>query len=80
MNDAIIKFEYEAKEMKKALIRMVLESDVDFTDIEKEDTRMIMSYLKLFDTSLELIVAQSKMIDDMNMKLDKLVAKLAVGS
>lgn len=80
MKDAIVKFEYEAKEMKKALIRMVLESDVDFTDIEKEDTRTIMSYLKLFDTSLELIVAQSKMIDDMNMKLDKLVAKLAVGS
>lgn len=80
MKDAIVKFEYEAREMKKALIRMVLESDVDFTDVEKEDTRVIMSCLKLFDTSLELIIAQSKMIDDMNMKLDILAAKLAVGS
>ena len=80
MKDAIVKFENDAKEMKKALIRMALESDVDFTDVEDEDTRAILSCLKLFDTSLELVVAQSKMIDDMNTKLDVLVAKLAVGS
>ena len=76
MKNTIVKFENEAKELKKAMFVLAVENDIDFTDVDDDAVKTIANMLKFCDTSIKLVVEQSKMINEIDEKLDKLMAKI----
>lgn len=76
METKIEKFEREAKEMKKTVLKIAFDRDVDFTNVNNEEVLMLVNILKLFDVALELTVEEAKKIDAINEKIDKLMAKV----
>ena len=64
----------EAKKIKEGLIKMSLnEGTIEFMD--SNTLEMMQASLRFFDASIEYMEAQSQAIDEMNCKLDKLLAK-----
>lgn len=64
----------EAKKIKEGLIKMSLnEETIEFMD--SNTLEMMQASLRFFDASIEYMEAQSQAIDEINRKLDKLLAK-----
>lgn len=64
----------EAKKIKESLIKMSLnEETIEFMD--SNTLEMMQASLRFFDASIEYMEAQSQAIDEMNRKLNKLLAK-----
>ena len=64
----------EAKKIKEGLIKMSFNEDtIEFMD--SNTLEMMQASLRFFDASIEYMEAQSQAIDEMNRKLDKLLAK-----
>ena len=64
----------EAKEMKKFFMQAVMNEDtIQYMDAQTLEA--LKSCLKIYDLTLELVTAQAKTIDEMNSKLDRLLAK-----
>lgn len=64
----------EAKEMKKFLMQtMMNEGNIECLDAQTLE--VLKSCLKFYDLTLELVATQAKTIDEMNSKLDRLLAK-----
>ena len=64
----------EAKKIKEGLIKMSLNEDtIEFMD--SNTLEMMQASLRFFDASIEYMEVQSRAIDEMNRKLDKLLAK-----
>ena len=64
----------EAKEMKKFFMQAVMNEDtIQYMDVQTLEA--LKSCLKFYDLTLELVATQAKAIDEMNSKLDRLLAK-----
>lgn len=64
----------EAKEMKKFFMQAVMNEDtIQYMDAQTLEA--LKSCLKFYDLTLELVATQAKAIDEMNSKLDRLLAK-----
>lgn len=64
----------EAKKIKESLIKVSLNEDtIEFMD--SDTLERMQASLRFFDASIEYMEAQSQAIDEMNRKLDKLLAK-----
>ena len=64
----------EAKEMKKFFMQAVMNEDtIQYMDAQTLEA--LKGCLKFYDLTLELVTAQAKTIDEMNSKLDRLLAK-----
>ena len=64
----------EAKEMKKFFMQAVMNEDtIQYMDAQTLEA--LKGCLKFYDLTLELVATQAKAIDEMNSKLDRLLAK-----
>lgn len=64
----------EAKEMKKFFMQAVMNEDtIQYMDAQTLEA--LKGCLKFYDLTLELVATQAKTIDEMNSKLDRLLAK-----
>lgn len=64
----------EAKETKKFLMQAIMnEGTIQYLDAQTLEA--LKSCLKFYDLTLELVTTQAKTIDEMNSKLDRLLAK-----
>lgn len=73
MENTIVKFELEAKELKNQLIRAALDDNVDFTDTEDEDAMMMAKTLRFLDTTCKLVVEQAKTIEGIKTTLNTIL-------
>lgn len=64
----------EAKKITEGIIKMGLNEDT-IKHMDSNELEMIQASLRFFDACSEYQEAQAKAIDDMNRKLDKLLAK-----
>ena len=64
----------EAKEMKKFFMQAVMNEDT-IQYLDAQTLEALKSCLKFYDLTLELVATQAKTIDEMNSKLDRLLAK-----
>ena len=64
----------EAKEMKKFFMRAMMNEDT-IQYLDDQTLEALKSCLKFYDLTLELVATQAKAIDEMNSKLDRLLAK-----
>lgn len=67
----------EMKELEKETMKMIAGNDmVDAFDyIESGELALILKSIKLLHTSMDLMLEQAKVMDDMNRKLDLLLEK-----
>ncbi len=79
MENTIVKFENEAKELKKCLIQAAIENKVDCIDPESEDARAMITIMRFVDAACQLVVEQSKTINEINSKFDKLLETIESG-
>ena len=64
----------EAKEMKKFFMQAMMNEDtIQYLDAQALEA--LKGFLKFYDLTLELVATQAKTIDEMNSKLDRLLAK-----
>ena len=70
MEDAIVKFSYETKELRNLLIRAALEDDVDFTDTEDKEVMLMTRVLRCLDATSTIMIEQAKKIDEINKNLN----------
>ena len=64
----------EAKKIKEDLIKMILNEET-IENMDSNTLEMMQASLRFFDASIEYQEEQAKAIDEMNRKLDKLLAK-----
>ena len=64
----------EAKEMKKFFMQAMMNEDT-IQYLDAQTLEALKGCLKFYDLTLELVAAQAKTIDEMNSKLDRLLAK-----
>ena len=64
----------EAKEMKKFFMQAVMNEDT-IQYLDDQTLEALKGFLKFYDLTLELVATQAKAIDEMNSKLDRLLAK-----
>ena len=64
----------EAKEMKKFFMQAVMNEDT-IQYLDAQTLEALKGFLKFYDLTLELVATQAKAIDEMNSKLDRLLAK-----
>lgn len=65
----------EAKEMKKFFMQTIMNEDTIQYHLDAQTLEALKSFLKFYDLTLELVTTQAKAIDEMNSKLDRLLAK-----
>lgn len=71
------KISKEMKEMKNEMIGWMLrEGGVDFNDTEPEEFRLMFRCLSLFDSSLEVMEMQAKVMEDTNAAVKRIEEKL----
>lgn len=68
-----VKFENEAKELKKEFMKMITLDDIQ--DMDEKTIITLKNFFKFIDTSVELMQAQTAMIDLIDKKLDQLLEK-----
>lgn len=64
----------EAKEMKKFFMQTIMNEDT-IQYLDAQTLEALKGFLKFYDLTLELVATQAKAIDEMNSKLDRLLAK-----
>lgn len=64
----------EAKELKNETMRLMFDSDM-LNSMGAEEFMFMKRFMNLFDTSIEIVKEQAKMMDDMDRKLDLLLTK-----
>ena len=64
----------EAKEMKKFFMQAMMNEDT-IQYLDAQTLEALKGCLKFYDLTLELVATQAKAIDEMNSKLDRLLAK-----
>ena len=64
----------EAKEMKKFFMQAMMNEDT-IQYLDAQTLEALKGFLKFYDLTLELVATQAKTIDEMNSKLDRLLAK-----
>ena len=64
----------EAKEMKKFFMQAIMNEDT-IQYLDAQTLEALKGFLKFYDLTLELVATQAKAIDEMNSKLDRLLAK-----
>ena len=64
----------EAKEMKKFFMQAIMNEDT-IQYLDAQTLEALKGFLKFYDLTLELVATQAKTIDEMNSKLDRLLAK-----
>lgn len=64
----------EAKEMKKFFMQVMMNEDT-IQYLDAQTLEALKGFLKFYDLTLELVATQAKTIDEMNSKLDRLLAK-----
>ena len=64
----------EAKEMKKFFMQAMMNEDT-IQYLDAQTLEALKGFLKFYDLTLELVATQAKAIDEMNSKLDRLLAK-----
>lgn len=64
----------EAKEMKKFFVQTIMNEDT-IQYLDAQTLEALKGFLKFYDLTLELVATQAKTIDEMNSKLDRLLAK-----
>lgn len=64
----------EAKEMKKFFMQAIMNED-SIQYLDAQTLEALKGFLKFYDLTLELVATQAKAIDEMNSKLDRLLAK-----
>ena len=67
----------EMKELEKETMKMFIGSDIEglFDNIGSAELSLILKYFKLLHGSMDLMLEQASIMDEMNSKLDKLLAK-----
>ena len=68
------KFVAEAKELKTELVSMMFDSDM-LKSMEAREFMFMKRVMSMFDSSIEIMNEQAKMMDEMNKKLDLLIEK-----
>lgn len=66
------KFVEEANELKKLCMKIIVEQDA-LTDADPEAIILCMKMCNLVDTSMNMVLEQAKLFDQMDEKLDKLL-------
>lgn len=64
----------EAKEMKKFFMQTIMNEDT-IQYLDAQTLEALKGFLKFYDLTLEFVATQAKAIDEMNSKLDRLLAK-----
>lgn len=64
----------EVNELKDFGMKKIME-EVDITLVDTDEFELAKRTLKLLDTSCDLLLEQAEMMDSMNEKLDKLLAR-----
>ena len=64
----------EAKEMKKFFMQAMMNEDT-IQYLDAQTLEALKGFLKFYDLTLELVATQATAIDEMNSKLDRLLAK-----
>lgn len=64
----------EAKEMKKFFMQVMMNEDA-IQYLDAQTLEALKGFLKFYDLTLEFVATQAKTIDEMNSKLDRLLAK-----
>lgn len=65
----------EAMGLKRLCIKLMVDDDM-LQNIDAERFEFITKIMNLVDTSMELVVEQTKLFDEMDKKLDRLIEKL----
>lgn len=63
----------EIKEMKDLCTEAIVK-DIDFTDVDYKTFKALASCMTLLDMSCDYMIEQAEMMDEMDRKLDKLLA------
>ena len=66
------------KEMKNYFIGEAMKSDM-FADIDSKDMQLLWKMLKMMDDSVDLMLKQAEVMDDMSVKIDLLVENIKKG-
>ena len=64
----------EAKEMKKFFMQAMMNEDT-IQYLDAQTLEALKGFLKFYDLTLEFVATQTKTIDEMNSKLDRLLVK-----
>lgn len=77
MLEATKKLVGEMKELEKETMKMFIGSDMDhmIDYMGSKELSLILKYFKLLHGSMDLMLEQASIMDEMNSKLDKLLEK-----
>lgn len=75
MKQMVEQYIKEVNELKDFAMKKIME-DVDIRYVETEEFEAAKKTLQLFDSSCDLLRKQAEVIDSMNVKLDRILAKM----